>query len=147
MEHGAVSLQQAIVRCGWLIEVLGGSYDDVANAVAALLSAPECFIQRERKGKTTVTDVRPAVLELEVVQPTESGVQLRAVLATDELTLRPSELITVLSSVLTADPRVELREGRVRRTHQWTSVDGVDAEPIESSSPTRATELAGMRDS
>jgi len=66
LESRSLSLQQAIVCCGWRIEVIGSPIEDVTNAVAALLAAPTRELERERKGKTTVVDVRPAVISLEV---------------------------------------------------------------------------------
>lgn len=131
VEARSVSLQQAIVCCGWHIEVIGAPIDDVTNAVAALLAAPERFLERERKGKTTIVDVRPAVISLEVCGVTDNGVQLSAVLANGDLTLRPSELVRLLE--------LDLSEGRVCRTHQWTNADGERAEPIALSPTSAAT--------
>ena len=131
LESRSLSLQQAIVCCGWRIEVIGAPIDDVTKAVAALLAAPERFLERERKGKTTVADVRPAVISLEVAGATDSGVQLYAVLANGDLTLRPSELVRLLD--------LDLTEGRVCRTNQWTNADGERSEPIASTSTGAAT--------
>ncbi len=122
LEPGSTSLQQVITCCRWNIEILGAPPDVVTAAVAALVAAPERFLERERKGKSTVVDVRPAILELEVMGPTDGGVQLMAILATEVLSLRPSELVRTLGT--------ELREGRVCRTHQWTNADGARIEPI-----------------
>lgn len=127
LESRSLSLQQAIVCCGWRIEVIGSPIEDVTNAVAALLAAPERELERERKGKTTVVDVRPAVISVEVCGATENGVQLYAVLANGDLTLRPSELVRLLDLDLTSS----LTEGRVCRTNQWTNADGERHEPIE----------------
>ena len=123
LEQGATSLQQAIVCCQWNIEVLGAPLDAVSAAVSALVATPERFLERERKSKTSVVDVRPAILEVEVMGPTDRGVQLRAVLATEQLSIRPSELIRVLG--------LNLREGAVCRTHQWTNAEGELIEPID----------------
>jgi radical SAM-linked protein len=122
VEPRSLSLQQAIVCCGWRIEVIGSPIDDVTDAVAALLAAPERFLERERKGKTTTVDVRPAVISLEICGSSDDGVELFAVLANGDLTLRPSELVRLLG--------LDLSEGRVCRTNQWTNVDGERAEPI-----------------
>lgn len=131
LESRSLSLQQAIVCCGWRIEVIGAPIDDVTKAVAALRAAPERLLERERKGKTTVADVRPAVISLEVCGETDNGVQLTAVLANGDLTLRPSELVRLLE--------LDLTEGRVCRTHQWTNADGERSEPIARSSTGAAT--------
>ena len=122
VEARSLSLQQAIVCCGWRIEVIGSPIEDVTTAVAALLAAPERLLERERKGKTTIVDVRPAVLSLEVCGVSDNGVQLYAVLANGDLTLRPSELVRLLE--------LDLVEGRVCRTNQWTNAEGERVEPI-----------------
>lgn len=133
-EPGTSSLQQAIVSCDWTIEVLGATEDRVQTAVADLLAAVELPMERERKGKTTVTDVRPAILDIEVAGPTKDGVELSVSLATESVTLRPSELVRALG--------IELVEGRVRRLHQWMIVDGVRCEPVRPPGPsTRHDEL------
>ena len=131
VEPRSLSLQQAIVCCGWHIEVIGSPIDDVTTAVAALLAAPERFLERERKGKTTVVDVRPALISLEICGTTDNGVKLFAVLANGDLTLRPSELVRLLE--------LDLTEGRVCRTHQWTNADGERAEPLASSTTSAAS--------
>ncbi|MEZ5378750.1 MAG: TIGR03936 family radical SAM-associated protein [Acidimicrobiales bacterium] len=122
LESGSVSLQQAIVACSWEIEVIGLPPSEVAVAVASIIDATELPLERTRKGKVAVVDVRPAILELEIQGPTDRGVRLAAVLATESVSLRPAELVQLIG------PDVE--EGRVRRTHQWTSVEPERSEPI-----------------
>lgn len=124
LESGSVSLQQAIVACSWEIEIIGLHPTEVAVAVSSIVDATELPLQRERKGKAAVIDVRPAILELEILGPTDHGVRLATLLATESVSLRPAELVQLFG------PDVE--EGRVRRTHQWTSVDPVRMEPIGS---------------
>lgn len=126
-EPGTPSLQQAIVSCDWIIEVLGSPEDAVRVAVADMLAADELPMERVRKGKTTVADVRPAILHLEVVGPTGDGVELSARLATESPSLRPAELMAAIDRDLT--------EGRVRRTHQWMIVDGARCEPVRPPGP------------
>jgi len=126
-EPGTASLQQAIVSCDWMIEVLGATEDRIQTAVADVLAAEELPMERVRKGKTSVADVRPAILSLEIAGPTDDGVLLSATLATESLSLRPSELVQVLGH--------DLSEGSVRRTHQWIIVDGVRCEPVSPPGP------------
>lgn len=128
LEPGADSLQQAITSCTWRIEVLGASAAEVTAAVAETLAAAELPLERVRKGKTAVVDVRPAFLELEVLGPTDDGIALHAHLATAPVSLRPSELVTVLAID-------GLEEGRVRRLHQWMTIDGVRCEPVRRPDP------------
>lgn len=127
LEPRSTSLQQAIACCRWHIEVLNASLSDVTAAVTTLLESDELLLERSRKGKVSTVDVRPAILELEVTGPTDNGVQLKALLATEGTSLRPSELVQVLD--------VEVSEGRVRRTHQFTLNDGKRCEPIEVPDP------------
>lgn len=122
LDPGSVSLQEAIVACSWEIEILGCSHPEVAVAVASINDATELPLERTRKQKTAVVDVRPAILALEDLGPTNHGVRLAALLATESVSLRPAELVQLISS--------DAEEGRVRRTHQWTSVEPERSEPI-----------------
>ena len=117
------SLQQAVTSCSWEIEVRGASPDAVAAAIDRALGAAELAVTRERKGKSVTDDVRPYLLDLSVVGPTDAGTQIRAHLATQPRGLRIGELLAVL------DPAWE--EGRVRRTNQWMLLDGARCEPLE----------------
>lgn len=141
-EPGADSLQQAIVSCSWSIEVLGAPTDRVEAAVAEALSASRIELQRVRKGKTVVADVRPAILALRVAgpdaehreEPTGDGTTLDAELSTEATSLRPAELVAALASVGELEG---LSEGRVRRLQQWMIVDGIRCEPLSRPDPTR----------
>ncbi len=134
-ERGSDSLQQVITSCTWRIEVRGVPTTGVTAAVAEALAADELPIERLRKGKTTVADVRPAILALRVVgpsldsseQPTGDGTVLEADLSTESTSLRPSELVAALATVGRLE---DLTEGRIRRKHQWMIVDGVRVEPL-----------------
>ena len=121
---GTDSLQSAVTSCSWQVEVLGATLPQVTELVGQALAADELVVTRQRKGREVTDDLRPAVLDLAVVAPTSSGVELRAELAVHPRSVRPSELVAALG----AD---ELEEGRVRRTHQWISRDGARQEPLE----------------
>ena len=118
------SLQQAVTSCSWEIEVRDAAPDAVAAAIDRVLAETELLLTRERKGKAVTDDVRPYLLDLSVVGPTDAGTQIRAHLATQPRGLRIGELIAVL------DPAWE--EGRVRRTNQWMLLDGARCEPLEA---------------
>ncbi len=120
---GEESLQEAVSSCSWRIEVIGASHEDVVAAVDRAVTAPELPLDRIRKGKTRTDDVRPMIIELNVEGQTETGTQLVVELATRPSALRPSELVEALGLE-------GLREGRVRRTNQWTFVDGERCEPV-----------------
>jgi radical SAM-linked protein len=118
----ATSLQQAVESCEWRIEIRGAEPHEVALAVERVLAAPELTITRQRKGKDVTDDVRPYVLALAVVGPTDAGTEIDAHLATQPRGLRTSELLGVLDT--------GGEEGRVRRLTQWMLLDGARCEPL-----------------
>lgn len=128
-QPGEQSLQEAITSCSWEIEVTGADHDDVVDAVNRATAATELPLERIRKGKTRTDDVRPMILDLSVEGPTTAGTRLLAELATRPTALRPAELVEVLGLE-------GLREGRVRRTNQWTFVDGDKCEPLAPATST-----------
>jgi radical SAM-linked protein len=133
----STSLQQAVESCEWDIEIRGAAPDAVAAAVERVLAADDLTITRQRKGKDVTDDVRPYVLALAVVGPTDAGTQVHAHLATQPRGLRVSELLALL------DPQWE--EGLVRRTAQWTLIDGARHEPLEGPAEATSTSHATVR--
>ncbi|MCB0978540.1 MAG: TIGR03936 family radical SAM-associated protein, partial [Acidimicrobiales bacterium] len=110
------SLQQAVAVCDWSVEIRDVDPAVVEDGIGRLLAAGELPITRQRKGKDVSDDARPYLLHLSVVGPTEHGTEIEAHLATQPRGLRISELIALLD--------VGGAEGRVRRLHQWTLLDG-----------------------
>ncbi|MGI8757471.1 MAG: TIGR03936 family radical SAM-associated protein [Acidimicrobiales bacterium] len=119
----ADSLQQSVQSCEWLVEVRDITPAQAAAGIEAALAAPELIVTRQRKGKDVTDDVRPYLLHLAVVGSTTNGTDIEAHLATQPRGLRISELIAMLG--------VRGEEGRVRRTIQWTQLDGARSEPLE----------------
>ncbi len=128
---GTPSLQQAIVCCEWEIEVLNLTEAALARSVAALLEHRHVMLERERKGKQTTVDVRPALVSLNVTGPSADGVRLAATLSTDLVTIRPDEVISLLGH--------DARLGRARRLKQWTMADGQRLEPLAAAALRRET--------
>lgn len=118
----ATSLQQAVQSCEWRIEIRDVEPVEVAAAIERALAATELTVTRQRKGKDVTDDVRPYLLDLAVVGPTDGGTDIDAHLATQPRGLRTSELLAVLGTGWT--------EGRVRRLTQWTLLDGARIEPL-----------------
>ena len=116
------SLQQVVTSCTWSIEVDGVGMEEMNAWVADLLSREEIVVERERKGKPVVEDLRPHVLALDVTGTTETGVRLLADLGTQPRALRPSELLTAV------DP--PLKAVTVCRMHQWMSQGNDREEPL-----------------
>ncbi len=116
------SLQQAVTSCTWSIEVDGMDMEQMNAWVADVLARDEIVVERERKGKPVVEDLRPHVLALDVTGATETGVRLLADLGTQPRALRPTELLTALYPPLKA--------GTVCRMHQWMSQGDDREEPL-----------------
>ena len=127
------SLQQAVVACTWSIDVDDIDRADAEAWVADVLSRAEIVVERERKGKPVIEDLRPHVHALDVTGTTETGVRLTADLGTQPRALRPTELLTAV------DPPLVARS--VCRMNQWTS-QGTDREepltaPVAPAPPAR----------
>lgn len=124
----APALQEAVGAVEWEIDVRGATPEvdatptTLATRVDAVLAAATLPVERERKGRTTTEDIRPAIRRLAVVGPTEDGTRLAAELATRPVSLRPAELLRALGQ--------EYIEGRVRRTRQWIERDGERHDPL-----------------
>jgi radical SAM-linked protein len=142
MEPGTPSLQEAVTSCSWTWSIAGaGLPDEVAARVASVLEAESVVVNRFRKGATVSEDIRPGVIQLEVLgaasfdgtgagavegraagPDTSAGVWLAAELACQPRSVRPADVLAALGP--------GLEEGHVRRTHQWILRDGARREPL-----------------
>ncbi len=118
------SLQQEVGSCTWELEVLSVPGGKLAERVEKVLAAPILTVRRERKGRPTEDDVRPAILALST---TGSHGHMQAELATRPLGVRPGDLVTALGT--------DAVLGMARRTHQWIERDGARFEPLPWSGP------------
>ena len=116
------SLQQAVTSCTWAIEVDDVDREYMDAWVAGVLSREEIVVERERKGKPVVEDLRPHVLALDVTGTTETGIRLSADLGTQPRALRPTELLAAV------DPPLKART--VCRMNQWMSQGDDREEPL-----------------
>jgi radical SAM-linked protein len=125
------SLQQEVGSCDWELEVHGVGSQQLQEQVERMLAAPSLSINRERKGRQTEDDIRPAILTLAVTHDngSEQGEypigHLRAELATHPRGVRPSDLISALGT--------DVVLARACRTHQWIERDGARFEPLSVS--------------
>lgn len=126
IDRSTDSLQQAVTSCTWQLDVLDVDVATAERAVARALEASSLVVTRERKGKPVTDDLRPLVLSLDVIGPTENGVRLCAELGTKPRAIRPAELIAALDPPLT--------EGRVKRLHQWITIEDDRYQPLEVAS-------------
>lgn len=124
---GTPSLQEAVTSCRWRLEVVAADPGEVGGAVERLLRADQLVVTRERKGRESVEDLRPALLDLALVGPTPSGTELVAELATQPRAIRPGEVVAAL-----CDGLAGASAGRVCRTHQFLDADASRREPLPS---------------
>ena len=120
VEPGTNSLQEDVSSCLWEIRVPGVTPEDLDVAIGRALHADSLPIQRERKGRDVVDDLRPSVLALSCDGRDADGARLLAELGTRPRGVRPSELAQALG--------VEF--GLARRTCQWIERDGSRWEPL-----------------
>lgn len=156
LETRAVSLQEAVTLLRYEVEVIPGSEgagssstvgsgvcdpglgaglsghtpadhaEDLAASVAVLLGAEHVEITLQRKGRSTLEDVRPAVQRVEIAGFTDRGIVLAAEIATRPRHLRPTEMVAALQG--------SWHEGAVLRTAQWIERDGARHEPLDADS-------------
>ncbi len=125
------SLQQEVGSCDWELEVHGVVGEELRERIERVLAAPSLSIHRERKGRQTEDDIRPAILTLAVTHGDGSEQaeypigRLRAELATHPRGVRPSDLISALGT--------DVVLARACRTHQWIERDGARFEPLSVS--------------
>jgi len=120
------SLQQEVASCDWDLEVLGVEGEDLEERIGRMLAAPSLTVRRERKGRQTEDDIRPAILGLALTghSGSEQG-NIRAELATHPRGVRPGDLLSALGT--------DVVLARACRTHQWIERDGARYEPLSVS--------------
>jgi radical SAM-linked protein len=122
------SLQQEVASCTWELEVLGVIGEELEERIERALAAPSLTVQRERKGRQTEDDIRPAIMSLALTGEgsLEEGEypkgRLQAELATHPRSVRPSDLVSALGT--------DVVLARACRTHQWIERDGARFEPL-----------------
>jgi radical SAM-linked protein len=124
VENAEGSLQQEVASCDWELEVLGVPGEELQERVEKVLAAPILTVRRERKGRQTDDDIRPAILALSVTSP--DG-HLQAALATHPRGVRPGDLLAALGT--------DTVPSKACRTHQWIERNGARFEPLPVSWP------------
>ena len=123
MQGKYVSLQQSVTSTIWHIEVQENK--ELVDAWAEeILSSDQLVIERTRKGKKVIDDIRPYISTVSVQSGESSNnATLKAELKTQPRSLRPSEFLTSRQPNLTMV--------RLRRLKQF--IDTVDSrlEPLE----------------
>jgi hypothetical protein len=102
--------------------------EELKERIERVLAAPSLTVHRERKGRQTEDDIRPAILTLAATRDdgSEQGEppigRFRAQLATHPRGVRPSDLISAFGTGVVL--------ARACRTHQWIERDGARFEPL-----------------
>ncbi len=92
-------------------------------------------VNRTRKGRESIDDIRPAIRTIELGTDHEGSPALELTLSTQSRGARPREVLDALST-----DGVVLTEHRVLRTAQWIERDGARVEPLEADAFARAQE-------
>jgi radical SAM-linked protein len=132
LDMGQNSLQQEVASCDWQLEVRAVAGEELKERIERVLAAPSLPVQRERKGRQTEDDIRPAILTL-AMDPQSGSEQdeiehigrFRASLATHPRGVRPGDLVVALGT--------DVVLARACRTHQWIERDGARFEPLSVS--------------
>jgi radical SAM-linked protein len=133
LEERAPALQEAVAAVTWQIEVTDDDGQPVPmemlrELVAGARSAPVLEVTQVRKGRTSVSDVRPAIRHLEVLDRTPATVEME--LLTQPRGAKPSEVIAAIAGF--SPSPLTLAVGRAVRTHQWIERDGARCEPLDA---------------
>ena len=121
-ELGADSLQQVVIQCTWQFDLSDYTMDQAKKWAEEILGSPEIIVERERKGKVVVEDLRKQVISIGVIGETDAGVRVQADLGTQPRTLRPSELLAA------SNPPIKARN--VCRMNQWMLQGEERVEPL-----------------
>ena len=116
------SLQEAVDACIWEVRVSGVDVEEFKKIRDEMFSSDSLNIERERKGKLLVEDVRPQVHSMDITEEHEDGVTILTELGTKPRVLRPTDLLKRINS--------ELRTVRVLRKEQLTLQGNQRIEPL-----------------
>ena len=116
------SLQQAVDTCVWEVRVSGTNVKEFKEIRQKLFSSDSLKIERERKGKVLVEDVRSQVHSMDITEEHIDGVTILTELGTKPRVLRPTDLLKRINS--------ELRTISVLRKEQLTLQGNQRFEPL-----------------
>jgi radical SAM-linked protein len=132
------SLQEAVACMRWEVDVRASQPPALEVRIANLMAAAEVVVERQRKGRPVVDNIRENIAVMES-EATPDGVRLTVELLTQPRGIRLTELLAALGS------DVELL--RATRTHQWIDQDGERREPVVAGSFTiRVPSASSHRD-
>jgi radical SAM-linked protein len=133
----APALQEVVTAVTWRVEVTNDDgrpvpVDLLHELVGGARSAPVLEVEQVRKGKASVSDVRPAIRSLDVVDGDVGTdvANLEMELLTRPRGAKPSEVLAAIAGVRPDRPSLVI--GRAVRTHQWIERDGARCEPLDA---------------
>jgi len=135
----APALQEVISAVTWRVEVTADDGRPVPlellrELVSAARSAPTLEVTQVRKGRSSLSDVRPAIRHLDVLDadvatdPIVDVIEME--LSTRPRGAKPSEVVAAIAGVRPDAPALAI--ARAVRTHQWIERDGARCEPLDA---------------
>ena len=101
MQSKYISLQQSVTSTVWSIEVKE-NIEEVHKWVETVLNSKELVIERTRKGKQVVDNIRPYIRDIQVEEnDLLKRTSIQAELKTQPRSLRPSEFLAATEPNLT----------------------------------------------
>jgi radical SAM-linked protein len=135
----APALQEAVTAVEWSVEVAHADGSPVGEselraAVATGLACEALPVQRRRKGREVIDDVRQVVRRLDVT----SGQHVEMELSTQPRGAKPGDLLAGIAQA--AGVPGGLVDVRALRTHQWIERDGARLSPLSADTRPRVPE-------
>jgi radical SAM-linked protein len=129
----APALQEVVTAVTWRVEVTTDDgrpvhHERLRDLVDGARSAPVLEVEQVRKGRASVSDVRPAIRTLDVVDTGAPTLEME--LSTRPRGAKPSEVVAAIAGVRPDAPALAI--GRAVRTHQWIERDGARCEPLDA---------------
>jgi radical SAM-linked protein len=121
LDGSELSLQEAVACMRWEVDVRASEPPAIDVRIANLMAAAEVVVERQRKGRPVVDNIRENIAVMES-DATPEGARITVDLLTHPRGVRLSELLTALGS------DIELL--RATRTHQWIDQHGERHEPV-----------------
>ncbi len=132
----APALQQSVSAVEYTLDVVDGRgnhavAEELAVSIDAFVRRREVPIERTRKGRRRVDDIRPAVRGVAIAATAEGGALVDLEVSTSAPSARPDEVVAAL--------RDGWETAHIRRTKQWIERDGARLLPLEADTRPTAT--------
>jgi radical SAM-linked protein len=129
----APALQEVVTAVTWQVEVTNEDGSPVPvellrELVAGARSAPVLEVTQVRKGRASISDVRPAIRLIDVLDTEPATVEME--LSTQPRGAKPSEVVAAIAGARPDGPTLAI--GRAVRTRQWIERDGARCEPLDA---------------